>query len=101
MAEIYKQVKVTSIGIGGGGGSESPAFERTFILTDWSLVSGNFELTISSTLHQQGQKPLVQVEELDGSIYREVDAVVENNNGNIKIIVGNDSRFVGRVLIKE
>lgn len=99
MAQIYKPVKIVEIGVGGGG-EGTPAYERTFTLTDWSLNGSNFEYEILQSLHQRGTDVLVIVEELDGSAYRQVDIVVENTNGNIKLIVGNDSRFIGRVLIK-
>ena len=86
---------------GGGSGGGSAIFEKTFTPASFSLNAGNYELTINQVEHGFNPQFVVQVEELVGSYYQEVDVVLQNQNGNLTIIVGDDSRFTGRVLIKE
>lgn len=96
MANTYK-----SINLDAPAGGGSVIYEQTFTNVSWSLNVDQYEIDILAATHGLGNKLIVQVEELVGSYYQEVDVVVQNENGDIKIIVGNDSRFTGRVLIKE
>lgn len=94
MADIYQPVRIVE----SSGGT--PIFESTFQVSDWQLSGSNYTITVSETVHKLGLNVIVQVEELIGSFYKEVVVDVENTNGNIKITIGSDSRFVGRILIK-
>lgn len=100
MAKTYQSINISAPD-SGNGGSVNPAFVATFVALDWTFNAGNYEIIIPETTHNSGNQPLVIVEELDGSDYRQVDLVIQNNSGEIKLIIGNDSRFDGRVLIKE
>lgn len=95
MAQTYKSVNLDAPS---GGGS--PIFESTFSGASWVLNVDQYEIEILETVHGLGTSVVVQVEELVGSFYQEVDVVIQNENGNIRIIVGDDSRFTGRILIK-
>lgn len=86
---------------GGTGGSGSTIVTITFTTGDWVVNGNDQELTITSAQHGLGNNFIVQVEEFLTTIYQEVDTIVQNNNGNIKLIVGNGSAFNGRVQIKE
>lgn len=98
MVDIYKPVKIIEIGVGGGGGT--PVFQDTFQILDWTLNGTQYEYTVLQSVHQLGSQVIVQVEELDGIIYREVEVTVENSSGDITLIIGDDLRFIGRVLLK-
>jgi hypothetical protein len=85
----------------GGGGSGSTPFEQTFVTSDWILNSGEYKITINESTHSRGSDIIVQVQELVGSFYQPVDTNYSiNATGDITIIIGNDSRFNGRVLIQ-
>ena len=97
MAFTYSSKSIES-GSGGGG---STIVTITFTSGDWVVNGDNQELTITSAQHGLDNNFIVQVEEFVVSTYQVVDTVVQNNNGNIKLIVGNGSAFNGRVHIKE
>lgn len=96
MANTYK-----SINLDAPSGGGSAIYESTFTNVAWVLNVDQYEIEILAATHGLGSNLIVQVEELVGSFYQAVDVVVQNENGDIKIIVGDDSRFTGRILIKE
>jgi hypothetical protein len=99
MSNTYKSVNIENT-TGGGGGGSTP-FEQTFIVSDWVLDSGYYEITILESTHNRGSNIVVQVQELVGSNYQVVDTATEiNGSGDLTITIGNDSRFNGRVLIQ-
>lgn len=86
---------------GGPGSTGSMIVTINFTSGDWVANAGNQELTITSAQHGLGDNLIVQVEEFLTTIYQQVDVAVQNNNGTIKLVVGNGSAFNGRVQIKE
>ena len=98
MAFTYSSKFITSGGSGGGG---STIVTITFTSGDWVVNGGNQELTITNAQHGLDQFLIVQVEEFQTTEYQVVDTVIQNNAGNIKLIVGNGSAFNGRIHLKE
>ena len=81
---------------------ELGTFQKGFLAGDWSLnIDGDYELLVEQTEHGLSDEVTVRVEEFNGVEYEEVGTVVKNNAGDIRIIINNDLRFMGRVLIKE
>ena len=77
-------------------------FEKIFAVNDWFLnLDGDYELLIPAAEHTLGNNVAIVVEELVGSDYEQVETVIRKNAGDIKILINNDLRFVGRVLIKD
>ena len=97
----YKRINTASTG-GGGGGSGS-VYEQTFTSGDWVSGGGYYSISILETTHDNGLNPLIQVQELVGSNYRDVivDAFIDNVTGTVTIQINQtpDLRFTGRVLI--
>lgn len=85
---------------GGGGGSGTPSYTETFVIADWQLVSGSYQIVIPESSHEKGLNPIVQVFELNGSNYEQVDLFTRiSASGNVTLVVGDDSRFNGIVII--
>lgn len=99
MAKIYKQIKIVNVTEGSGGGGGAVVYEGTFDVVDWTFNVDQYEIQIAQSTHNLGPDVLIQVEELVLGNYVQTEVYTENNNGNIKITVGNDSRFQGRVLL--
>jgi hypothetical protein len=94
--------RVGAISAGGGGGS-SAGYVQSFIVGDWVPVAGNYRLQISSSTHNKGSAPIVQVFELVGGEYFEVTVSVDvSNTGTITLRVTQvpDLRFAGKCIIK-
>lgn len=85
---------------------QNPNFVATFnATTSWSGPSGGlYTITIPVATHGKGVNPMVQIMELNGSIY---DSIVVsyhiNNLGDISITVQDvpDLRFAGKITIAE
>ena len=93
---------VGTSGGGGGGGLADRYFGIFNNTTDWTLNSPNYTKTILAAAHSKGVHPSVQVFELNGSDYEEINVgVVVNASGDVTITVTEapDNRFVGLVLI--
>jgi len=76
-------------------------FIKVFAEVDWVLnIDNDYELLILQSEHLLGTTPSVIVEELEGSDYVQVETVVKNNSGDIRILINSDLRFVGRELVK-
>ena len=75
-------------------------YVQTFIISDWTLnIDNDYEITIPEIQHNHGADIIVSVEEINGSFYEQVEVVLENSSGDIKVKINNDLRFDGRVLI--
>ena len=84
-------------------GKISATFSLSFLITDWTLVSGNYELSILQSTHLKGINPIIQVFENVAGTFEEVLVGLKvDASGNIKLIVNQspDSRFSGKVQIK-
>ena len=103
MANTYKRINIASPTGGGGGGGSASLFEQTFVPSDFTIIGGNYRLTILETVHQMTGNNIVKVQELVGSNYRdiEVDVFVSSLSGDVSIEVSQspDLRFTGRILI--
>lgn len=101
MADIYKLINSSNSGGGGGG---NPPYTQSFNIASWGTASGGFyTITIDETTHGRGLNPIVQVHELIGGVYEQVDTntVEIDTLGNIQITVTEnlDTRFEGRIII--
>jgi hypothetical protein len=97
---VWAQTDSWELASGTGGGGTSP-FELTFQIIDWNLDSGQYKITINESTHTRGSDIIVDVQELVGSFYQPVDvSYTINGSGDLILIIGNDSRFEGRVLIQ-
>jgi hypothetical protein len=70
--------------------------------TDWTLVSGFYEITITAATHGLGTSPAVSVFELDSGNYIAVGCVISvSAAGNVTIQVTGtpDNRFEGKLVI--
>lgn len=100
MAQKYKLVNAS--GTGGGGSAET--FTQSFNATsDWGSPSAGFyEISIAQSTHGKSVTPLVQLYEVVGSNFEQVEAEIEiNASGDvtIKVTESIDSRFAGKVVI--
>jgi hypothetical protein len=99
----YKKINIASTGGGGGGGGSAAIYEQTFSSGDFSLVSGNYRITVTEAVHQMTATNIVFVQELVGSNYRDigVDIFVDGTTGDVSFEVSQtpDLRFTGRILI--
>jgi len=99
MARIYRSVNANIV-----GGSGSIPYSSTFnATTSWSLSGGEYLYSIPETTHGKGTSPMVQVFELIGSDYFEIQTAIKiETNGDITIIVNEtpDLRFQGKVTIQ-
>jgi|GEM_PF-5196714 hypothetical protein len=83
------------------GAAGSSPFKQEFLVSDWVSVGSFYELTISSATHGK-TGPSVEIYELTGGIYEEVDASITvdaSNNVIINVPQTPDLRFAGRVII--
>lgn len=100
MAKSYNQINAT----GSGGSGSVSAHSQTFNATsDWSGPSGGvYSITVLESSHDKGTNPIVQIFELVGSDYEEVQVDISiNSNGDVTISVTEniDTRFVGKIII--
>lgn len=102
MAFQYKRISASGVS-GGGGTSDVLQYIASFVVTNWTgPSSGEYRYTVSAATHGAGNSPIVQVEELDGSVYNSVDVLVEiNGSGDVALIINEspDTRFDGRIKI--
>lgn len=103
MAKIYRTISTTSSG-GGGGGSSSPYTQLFNSTSDWGSASGGYySISITQSTHEKGTSPSIQIFELVGSDYEQVDVdtVLVSSTGDITIKVTQtlDTRFAGKIVI--
>lgn len=101
MANTYKLINPEVVGSGSG---DAETFTQTFNnTTSWAGPSGgSYTFTVLASAHGKNTEPLVQVYELNGSDYEQVDVeVIINTSGDVTIRVTEtvDTRFVGKVVI--
>jgi hypothetical protein len=85
-----------------GGGANNPPFSATFSIGSWISDSGEYVLSIAEATHQRGNDLIVQVYEINGSIFQLVDVAAEvtpTGDVNIKINQIPENRFEGRITI--
>lgn len=81
-------------------------YEDTFnATTDWGSASGGYyTITVDSDDHLKGTRPMIQLFQLIGSDYEEVDVedVTVNSSGDIafRVLETPNGRFEGKILIK-
>jgi hypothetical protein len=102
MGSTYKRVNQASTSSGGGGGSGTP-YSEVFSVASWSgPTSGFYTYTVLAIDHDKGTSPGVQLFELDGAVYGQVEAVIEiNGSGDVEVKVPSlpDNRFDGKIVI--
>jgi hypothetical protein len=101
MALTYR--RINQAGTGGGGGTGSP-YSETFTTVTWSLVSGNYEITVLESNHGKGTAPGVQVYEDVTSILNQVTVdikIAASGDVTISIPASPDNRFNGKIVILE
>jgi len=94
---IYKSVNMDAV-----GGSGSVPYSSTFTTGSWAIDGSIYELTIDATTHGRGVSPAVQVFELVGSDYKQVETditVAANGDVTLTITSTPDLRFNGRAVI--
>jgi hypothetical protein len=96
-----KYILVNASGTGGGDAeSYTQAFNAT---SDWGAPSGGFyTIAITQSTHGKSINPLVQLYEVDGPNFSQVDAeIVISSAGdvNIRVTENIDTRFAGKVVI--
>ena len=89
-----------------GSGAQAPNYLQTFVSGDWvGPVDGFYSLTILASIHNKGINPVIQVFELNGTDYEEIDLsiTVHSITGDITLGVTEtpDSRFNGKIIISE
>jgi hypothetical protein len=101
-------IKFNPLGFSGldfvGGASSAPAarYTQSFQVSDFSLNSGEYQLTINALTHGRGPTPSVFAFEQNGSDFEQVNvSVLVNPLGDITISVSSnpDNRFDGVLLI--
>ena len=96
MANTYQSINLN----GNGGGGSNPPYSSTFLIATWSLNGSVYEIDIPEATHGRGAEIVVQVFELTGGVYKEVEVDIEiTSAGNITIIVDSDLRFDGKINI--
>lgn len=87
----------------GGGPSLAERYTETFNnTTDWTLASPDYTFTVLAATHSKGTTPIIQLYELSGADYINVDVnVVVSALGDVTILVNAvpDLRFNGLILI--
>lgn len=97
MANTYQSIDLN--GNVGGGGS-NPPYTSSFLIANWSLNVSVYEISVPEATHERGANIIVQVFELTGGVYKEVDVDIEiSATGDVKIIIDSDLRFDGKVNI--
>lgn len=104
MANTYNRVNAAST-TSGGGGTGNP-FSQAFTVANWTgPVGGFYFITILENTHDKGTDPGVQLFELSGVDYIqvEVDRVRVNSSGDIEIRVPDspDLRFNGKIVVTD
>ena len=99
MSSKYKLVNAA-----GTGGGSAETFTQSFnATTDWGVASGGFyTIAIPQSTHGKSVSPLVQLYEVAGSDFDQVEAeIVITSAGDVDIKVTEviDSRFAGKVVI--
>ena len=71
--------------------------------TDWTDETTFYSISVSAEVHVRATNPIIQLYELDGSVYRSVipDTLYITNTGNVVFTVpaNPDLRFAGKVII--
>jgi hypothetical protein len=97
-----KYILVNASGTGSGSGAET--YTQSFNSTsDWGAASGGFyTIAIPQSTHGKSLNPVVQLYEVDGTDFSQVDAeIVISPAGDVNIRVTEviDTRFAGKVVI--
>ena len=92
--------------VGNGSTAQSPNYEQTFVVADFSgPFSNHYQIIIAAATHGKGLNPIIQVFELVGSEYEVVTTAVSVNTttGDVKVgvLATPDARFNGKVIISE
>lgn len=100
MASRYILVNAT----GGSGGGDAETFTQSFnSSSDWGAPSGGFyTIAIPQSTHGKSVQPLVQLYEVAGPDFEQVDAeIIISVAGDVNIRVTEviDARFAGKVVI--
>ena len=102
MGNTYKRVNQASVAAGGGGGSGTP-YSTVFNVGSWNgPSSGFYSITVLAVSHNKGTSPGVQVFELDGALYGQVETIISiNGSGDVEVKVSSspDNRFDGKIVI--
>lgn len=77
-------------------------FQQTFTVTDWQLISGEYEIQVLAATHTKGVNPETEVYETNASQYDKVNVFITNSSVGdvtIKVSVSPDNRFIGKIVI--
>lgn len=100
MANTYKPIGLEDTS-GGGGSGDVSAYSQTFTTGSWVLSGSFYSLTIPAVTHGLGAKLVIATYELNGTSYEEVEVyVIINNTNDVTLRVGDDNRFIGKVIIQ-
>jgi len=86
--------------IGAGGGSVP--YQGTILIASWVLNGATYELLIPESSHGKGAIIAVQVFELSGGVYSEVEVDIRiSASGDITLIIQSspDLRFDGKLIV--
>lgn len=99
MARIYRGINANIV-----GGAGNVPFTSSFNVASWVGPSANnYTITIPESTHQKGTKLIVQVFELIGTDYEEIQVPIKiDSTGNVIITVNEipDLRFEGKITIQ-
>ena len=98
MALTYSNINI----VPEGGGGSTPPFSSTFSIGSWTLLVTDYFINIPESSHNFGTDTQVQVFELVGSDYIEVETeILINPTGDVKININQtpDTRFAGKIVI--
>ena len=101
MANTYSLVNAS--GTGSGSGS-AETYTQTFdATTSWGAPSGGFyTIVIPQSTHDKSVQPLVQLYQVSGPDFKQVDAetiISTAGDVTIKVTENIDTRFAGKVVI--
>jgi len=88
------------IALGGGGGAVP--FVVPFLIADWGVGTGTYDILSLESVHNKGTDATIQVFEDVLGIFEEVETIIEvNGTGDITIKVSQspDLRFNGKLII--
>jgi hypothetical protein len=102
MALTYR--RINQAGTGGGGGGTGTPYSEAFTTATWSLVSGNYEITVLASNHDKGTAPGVQVyEDITSTLHQVTVDIKISISGDVTISIpaSPDNRFNGKIVILE
>lgn len=78
-------------------------FQRTFTITDWQNIAGDYEIQVLAATHSKGVNPETEVyEDVASAKYEKVNVSITNSSTGdvtIKVSVAPDTRFNGKIVI--